>query len=99
VPLSVRQIGYALFGLTAATVGLMAYMVLSGGHHHEMDPSHYLMVLIPASVTIAWPFANGWRPWGPKADLSCAQCGTVWLPGEAAGQCPACGDAKAMPGI
>ena len=94
--LTTRAIGYIFLGLTLATAGLEWQMMQSSGtHHHEMAPSHYLMVLAPAAVTVAWPLANGWRPWQTKADdLSCTSCGTEWLPGEAAGACPACGEGK-----
>jgi hypothetical protein len=88
VPLTTRQIGYGFLGLTLVTLGLTVSM-MTGSQHH-MDPSHYLMPLVPAAITVAWPFANGWRPWRRATDLSCAKCGTVWLPGESAGACPVC---------
>lgn len=93
VALSNRQVGYALLGLTAATVGLTAYMAATA--HHAMAPVHYAPAAALVAMMAAWPFANGWRPWRRVAERNCAECGTEWLPGEAAASCPACGHASA----
>jgi hypothetical protein len=90
VPLSTRQVGVALLGLTLATVGLTIYMAATA--HHQMAVVHYAPAAALVAMMVAWPFANGWRPWGRPADRSCASCGTQWLPGEGATHCPACGN-------
>lgn len=91
--LSTRQVGYALLALTAATVGLTAYMAASA--RHQMQPIHYAPAAALVAMMVAWPFANGWRPWRAAAAHSCPACGVQWLPGEGAGACPACGKATA----
>jgi hypothetical protein len=93
VPLSNRQVGLALLGLTAVTVALTAYMAATA--HHRMEAVHFAPALALVAMMVAWPFANGWRPWKAAPDQSCTACGTQWLPGEAAGSCPACGNAGA----
>jgi hypothetical protein len=91
--LSTRQIGYALLGFTLLAVGLTAYMALTA--HHPMAPIDYAPAAALVAVMVAWPFANGWRPFTPASRRlhSCPACGTEWLPSEAGGThaCPACG--------
>ncbi|MCA1810726.1 MAG: hypothetical protein LC623_01790 [Halobacteriales archaeon] len=91
--LSNRQVGYALLGLTVATVGLTAYMAATADH--RMDLVHYAPAGALVAMMVAWPFANGWRPGKRAEGTSCAACGAHWLPGEGAGACPACGHATA----
>ncbi|HUR61337.1 MAG TPA: hypothetical protein VM286_03105 [Candidatus Thermoplasmatota archaeon] len=87
--LTTRQVGYGLLGLTALTVALTAYMVATADH--AMAPIHYAPAAALVAMMAVWPFANGWRPWTSSLPQSCRACGTQWLPGEAQGQCPACG--------
>ena len=91
--LSNHQVGYCLLGLTAATVGLTTYMAATS--HHQMELVHYAPAAALVAMMVAWPFANGWRPWKPAAERDCAACGTHWLPGEGATACPACGNGTA----
>jgi hypothetical protein len=94
VTLTTRQIGYALLGLTVATVGLTAYMAATA--HHAMQPVHYAPAAALLAMMVAWPFANGWRPWRQMTtERDCAACGAHWLPTEGANACPACGQAAA----
>jgi hypothetical protein len=95
VVLSNRQVGYSLLALTAATVGLTVYMAATADH--RMDLVHYAPAVALVAMMVAWPFANGWRPWQRSDGHSCAACGAQWLPGEGAGACPACGHASAEP--
>lgn len=75
-----------------ATIALTVYMASST--QHGMQPIHYAPALALILMMVIWPFANGWRPWKAAPARTCSACGTHWLPGEAGGACPACGQAS-----
>ncbi|MEK6986042.1 MAG: hypothetical protein AABX89_06645 [Candidatus Thermoplasmatota archaeon] len=91
--LTPRQVLFSLLGLTVLAVGLTIYMVATATH--AMEPMHYAPAAILVLVTIAWPFANGWRPFTkPENQLrACGSCGTQWRPSQEGGTrfCPVCG--------
>lgn len=85
--LTSRHIFLALLALTLLALGATAYMTVS---MHHMEAIHYAPAVILVLVTIAWPFANGWRPSAAQWQ-TCPACGTHWHPKqESSATCPVC---------